>query len=136
VLLLHQRLLSLWMLGIAIQHANTGFGYTGNIGDLNVLNMSPLLDRMVDGTFHQLEHDAGVVPFEVIGEEFNKCFILVDGIYPQFSRFIKGIKEPIAPQEKKYSQWRESSRKDVERGFGVAKGTWQFLGQTNLATSH
>jgi hypothetical protein len=106
---------------------HVSYGYTGNIGDLNVLNMSPLLDRMVDGTFHQLEHDAGVVPFEVIGEEFNKCFILVDGIYPQFSRFVKGIKEPISPQEKKYSLWQESSRKDVERGFGVAKGTWQFL---------
>jgi Plant transposon protein len=67
------------------------YGYTGNIGDLNVLNMSPLLDRMVDITFHQLEQDSGV---GVNGEEFNKCFILVDDIYPKFSRFVKGIKEP------------------------------------------
>jgi hypothetical protein len=49
------------------------YGYTGNIGDLNVLNMSPLLERMRDGTFHELEEESGVVPFEIDGEQFNKC---------------------------------------------------------------
>ena len=106
---------------------HVSYGYTGNIGDLNVLNMSPLLDRMVDGTFHQLEQEAGVVPFKINGETFDKCFLLVDAVYPKFSRFVKGIKEPITPKEKKYSGWQESSRKDVERAFGVIKRTWQFL---------
>lgn len=34
------------------------FGYTGNIGDLNVLNASPLLERMVYGTFDCSRHPA------------------------------------------------------------------------------
>ena len=92
-----------------------------------MLNMSPLLDRMVDNTFHQLEQEAGVVPFKINGETFDKCFLLVDAVYPKFSRFVKGIKEPITPKEKKYSGWQESSRKDVERAFGVIKRTWQIL---------
>jgi hypothetical protein len=29
---------------------HASYGYAGKIGDLNVLNMSPLLERMVDGT--------------------------------------------------------------------------------------
>ena len=106
---------------------HASYGYTGNIGDLNVLQQSPLLERMIDGTFHQLEEEAKVVPFDIGEEEFNKCFILVDGIYPKFSRFVKGIKEPTSVQEKKYTGWQEASRKDVERAFGVLKCTWQFL---------
>jgi hypothetical protein len=50
-------------------------GYTGNIGDLSVLTMSPLLDRMVGGTFHELETDAAVVPFKDNEEDFTKCFV-------------------------------------------------------------
>jgi hypothetical protein len=48
------------------------------MGDLNVLNMSPLLERMVDGTFHEVEETCGVVPFQI------------DGEHPKHSRFIMG----------------------------------------------
>jgi Plant transposon protein len=75
--------------------------------------MSPVLDRMVDRTFHQLEQDSAVVPFEVNGEEFNQYFILVDGIYPEFSRFVKGIKEPITQLEKKYNAQERRLRKPL-----------------------
>jgi hypothetical protein len=91
-----------------------------------VLNiMLPLLERMVDGAFHQQEADAAMVPFKVNEEELTN--IVVDGIYPKFSRFVKGIKEPITPQEMKYTGWQEAFRKDVESAFGVLKGTGQFL---------
>jgi hypothetical protein len=111
---------------------HVSYGYTGNIGDLNVLQQSPLLERMVDGTFHQLEEQADAIPFCIGNEEFNKCFILVDGIYPKFSRFVKGIKEPTTNIEKRYTAWQESCRKDVERAFGVLKGTWQFMNRPIL----
>jgi Plant transposon protein len=29
--------------------------------------------------------------------------------------------------QKKYTKWQEATRKDIERAFGVLKGTWQFL---------
>ncbi|KAG7351020.1 plant transposon protein [Nitzschia inconspicua] len=106
---------------------HASYGYTGNIGDLNVLAKSPLLERMVDGSFHTLENEASVVPFKIGDQEFTKCFILTDGIYPKFSRFVKGVKEPITEEEKKYTAWQEGARKDVERAVGVLKCTWQFL---------
>ncbi|KAG7372191.1 plant transposon protein [Nitzschia inconspicua] len=106
---------------------HASYGYTGNIGDLNILAQSPLLERMVDGSFHTLENEASVVPFKIGDQEFTKCFIVTDGIYPKFSRFVKGVKEPITEEEKKYTAWQEGARKDVERAFGVLKCTWQFL---------
>jgi Plant transposon protein len=128
--ILANRALHLFLEAVVDYHMffwHVSYGYTGNIGDLNVLNASPLMERMVDGTFHNLEEEAEVVPFEIGDEEFTKCFILVDGIYPKFSRFVKGIKEPTSLKEKKYTAWQEACRKDVERVFGVLKGTWQFL---------
>jgi hypothetical protein len=74
-----------------------------------------------------LEAEAAVVPFMIKEEQFNKVFVLVDGIYPSYSRFVRGIKVPATRVEKKYTSWQEGARKDVERAFGVLKNTWQFL---------
>jgi hypothetical protein len=50
------------------------------------------MDRLIDGTFHELEAEAAVIPFQIKEEQFNKVFVLVDGIYPSYSRFVRGIK--------------------------------------------
>jgi hypothetical protein len=65
-------------------------------------------------------------------EEFNKVFVLVDCIYPSYSRFVRGIKVPATRKEKNYTSWQEGARKDVERAFGVLKNTWQFLDRSIL----
>ena len=54
-------------------------------------------------------------------------FVLVDGIYPRYARFVSGIKEPIGDHQKLFTGWQESARKDIERGFGVMKGQFQFV---------
>jgi hypothetical protein len=103
------------------------YAYPGNMNDKTIFSLSPLLDRMLDGSFHEVEQEAGLVPFKIHNEEFTKTFILVDGIYPKYSRFVTPKTEPILPEEKKYTQWQEAVRKDIERAFGVLKGTWQFM---------
>ncbi len=55
------------------------------------------------------------------------CFILVDGIYPEIARFVKTISEPLTPMEHFFSAWQESSRKDIERAFGVLQRKFHFL---------
>ena len=67
------------------------------------------LESLVDGSFKKLEEAARVVPFNVGGENFNALFALVDGIYPRYSRFVKGIPMPLTAQEIAFSQWQESS---------------------------
>jgi hypothetical protein len=68
-----------------------------------------------------------VVPFKILEEEFQQTWITVDGIYPKYIRFVKGIKQPVTQTERRYTQWQEATRKDIERAFGVLKGTFQFL---------
>jgi hypothetical protein len=68
-----------------------------------------------------------IFPFEVGGETFHKLWFLTDGIYPELSRFVKTISEPLDKWEALYSIWQEAKRKDVERGFGVVKKKFAFL---------
>jgi hypothetical protein len=104
---------------------SANFGYAGTLNDKTILSLSELFEKLIDGTFLELEKD--VVPYNISGEEFNKLFILVDGIYPQWSMFVKGMKEPIFDAEKKFSDWQESARKDIERAFGNLQQKWQFM---------
>jgi hypothetical protein len=85
------------------------------------------MGRPLDGTCHELEAKAAVVPFMIKEERFNKVFVLVDDIYPWYSRFVRGNKVPATREEKNYTSWQEGARKDVEMAFGVLKNTWQFL---------
>ena len=53
--------------------------------------------------------------------------MLVDGIYPEISRFVKTISEPTNKASKRYAKWQESCRKDIERAFGVLQRKFQIL---------
>ena len=121
---------SLVLEGICDYHLffwHASFGYCGNMNDLTILSLSPFLERLLDGSLESVEAEAGIVPFLIMGEEFHKCFVLVDGIYPHWSRFVRGIKEPILDEEKLFTEWQEGARKDIERAFGVLKIVWQCV---------
>jgi hypothetical protein len=105
---------------------HASYGYAGTLNDKNILNLSPFHESLLNGTFDELEKQAGVVPYRIGDETFNKLFILVDGIYPQYSRFVKGIKEPVTMEESSFTAWQEGARKDIERAFGHLKSVWHF----------
>ena len=63
---------------------HASYGYAGTLNDKTILNLSPFLASLVDGSFIDVEQQAGAVPFTIDVEEFNKLFVLVDGIYPSF----------------------------------------------------
>jgi hypothetical protein len=82
-----------------------------------------------------------LVPFEVAGNMFHRLFVLVDGIYPPYSRVVKGIQLPLTDAEKRNTAWQEASRKDIERAFGVLQSGFQvmvrpFLGHSLKTTSN
>ena len=104
---------------------HASYGYAGTLNDINIMNLSPLLNGFLDGDFEARE--AGATPFNIGSEEFNKLFLLVDGIYPRYSRFVKAIKEPISHNEKKFTSFQESARKDIERAFGILQIMWQCM---------
>ena len=95
------------------------YGYSGSLNDINILNQSHLQRGLIDGSFAAVESASGTVPFSIGGEQFSKLFFLVDGIYPRYSRFVKAVKQPINEEEKRFTLFQESARKDIERAFGV-----------------
>jgi hypothetical protein len=87
---------------------------------------------MLDGELEEVERKAGVVPFDILQQPFDKTFLLSDGAYPRYSRFVKAIKQPISNRDRKFSAWQESARKDIERVVGLLKGCWQFTSRPIL----
>ncbi len=59
------------------------------LNDINIFNMSPLLEWFLDGSFTKIEAGSMAIPFKLEGETFHNVFMLVDGIYLHYSRFVK-----------------------------------------------
>lgn len=106
---------------------HASFGYCGTLNDINILDLSPFLESLLNGEFVKKEKESKVVPFTISNNEFDEMYVLVNGIYPEYSRFVHGIKEPCDKQEEKYTKWQEAARKDIERAFGVLQGKFQYM---------
>jgi len=106
---------------------HASFGYAGSLNDLNILNLSPFLNTLLDGSFTKLEEQSQVVPFIIADEEFSSMFVLVDGIYPTYSRFVQGLSQPHEPDQINYTAWQEGARKDIEQAFGVLQGCCKIM---------
>ena len=108
-------------------------GHAGTLNDINIMNLSPLMEMFLNGEMEKLESE--VVPFKIGEEEFKKLYLLVDGIYPVRTRFVKAIKEPISDEEKALTSWQEAARKDIERAFGLLQSQWKVLSRAILLRS-
>lgn len=54
-------------------------------------------------------------------------YYLSDGIYPEYSTFVKTFTDPIDQKRKYFKKKQESSRKDIERAFGVLQKRWHVI---------
>jgi Plant transposon protein len=95
-----------------IWHA--AFGFAGSVNGISIWDQSPLCSLFVDGSFSENVD----FKFEINGKEFKKLWLLVDGIYPQCSRFVKTLEEALLSLMH-YVQWQETARKDIEHAFRV-----------------
>nr|GEV54831.1 protein ALP1-like [Tanacetum cinerariifolium] len=95
---------------------NVFFGFYGMNNDVNVLRQSPLFNDLKAGK-------ALDVPFVANNVTYKRGYYHTDEIYPQWSVFIKSIKNPNANDHKRilYKTKHEATRKDMERSFDVLK---------------
>jgi hypothetical protein len=96
------------------------FGCPGSMNDINVLQRSPLMDAIENGTMHFVE-------FELNGKIYNLPYWLADGIYPNYPVFAKSMKDPIGAAKQFYSEMQESLRKGIERAFGVLQARFAIV---------
>jgi hypothetical protein len=47
------------------------------LNDLNILNLSPFLGSLLDGSLAKTEEEANSVPFQIGDNSFNQFFVLV-----------------------------------------------------------
>ena len=108
------------------------FGLPGSLNDINVLDRSPVFTLLANG-------HAPPVNYIINGHEYRMRYYLADGIYPNWSTFVKTIPYAQGLKKKHFSKTQESAIKDVEQAFGVlqarfaiVRGPARFLDEENL----
>ncbi|GJY90686.1 ALP1-like protein [Tanacetum coccineum] len=83
--------------------------------DINVLDNSLLFDDLLDDK-------APVAPFVVNDVGYENGYYLANGIYPQWTTFVKSFTVENNAKHGYFKKRQESARKDIERAFGVFQG--------------
>ncbi|XP_033140906.1 uncharacterized protein LOC117131910 [Brassica rapa] len=96
------------------------FGLPGTLNDINVLDRSPVFDDIIQGR-------APKVKFKVNNHTYRMAYYLTDGIYPNWSTFIQSIPLPQGNKAELFAKHQESTRKDVERAFGVLQSRFAIV---------
>lgn len=97
------------------------FGMPGCLNDINVLDASPLFNRIASGEYPL------PIRYQIAGEDRNIPYWLADGIYPEWPMFVQTVSEPTTKKEKLMAGCQEGARKDVERAFGVLQAKWHII---------
>uniref|UniRef100_A0A0D3CYM4 DDE Tnp4 domain-containing protein n=1 Tax=Brassica oleracea var. oleracea TaxID=109376 RepID=A0A0D3CYM4_BRAOL len=104
---------------------NCPTAWKGTLNDINVLDRSPVFDDILQGR-------APKVKFKVNNHTYRMAYYLTDGIYPNWSTFIQSIPLPQGPKAKLFAERQESTRKDVERAFGVLQSRFSIFKNSAL----
>ena len=85
---------------------------------------------MLDHSFIFTKLTQGHAPsmnYSINGHDYTIGYYLVDGIYPSWSTFVKTIPSPQGRKNYLFATIQESTRKDVERAFGVLQARFAII---------
>ncbi|KAI4978106.1 hypothetical protein ZWY2020_014660 [Hordeum vulgare] len=92
----------------------------GSLNDINVVNRSPLMNKIADG-------ELPPVQFVANGRTYNYGYYLADGIYPKWQTFVKPLKKPEGKKNLDFHNAQAAARKDVERAFGILQAQFAIV---------
>ncbi|XP_023743939.1 protein ALP1-like [Lactuca sativa] len=99
---------------------NAFFGMAWSNNDLNVFQASPLFNNILHGKTLDMSYVSNE-------NEYKYEYYLADGIYPKYATFVKSYLFSADEKRKLFKLAHESTRKDVERTFGVVKQKWRII---------
>uniref|UniRef100_A0A2N9HMN3 DDE Tnp4 domain-containing protein n=1 Tax=Fagus sylvatica TaxID=28930 RepID=A0A2N9HMN3_FAGSY len=67
------------------------------------------------------------VNYSINGHDYTMGYYLADGIYPQWSTFVKTISAPLEAKKKHFARVQEACRKDVECAFGILQARFSIV---------
>ena len=100
------------------------FGDAGSLNDLNVLDKSSIVGSLLTGDL-SLKTDV----YSLNGNPRDWMYLLVDGIYPEWSIFVNTFSNPTEPDKKTFAKHQEKVRKDIECAFGIMVKRFHVLGR-------
>ncbi|XP_062188824.1 uncharacterized protein LOC133892101 [Phragmites australis] len=96
------------------------FGVVGSNNDIIVLNQSPSFTEVLKGQAPQVQ-------FSINKRQYDIGYYLADGIYPEWTAFVKTIPHPQTEKEQLFAQYLEEARKDAQRAFGVLQSRFPIV---------
>ncbi|XP_028068936.1 uncharacterized protein LOC114271522 [Camellia sinensis] len=84
-------------------------------------------NRGFPGMLGSIDWRAPQVDYSINGNDYTMGYYLADGIYPQWSTFVKTIPSPRGNKQIHFAKAQESARKDVERAFGVLQARFSIV---------
>jgi hypothetical protein len=118
------------------------FALPGACSDINVLDVSPLLFSIASGkTMTEFHLNGSLLCQPYVVHLYCLCctmpycrvsYLLVDGIYPEWTCFLGPISQPKTASERHYTNMQASRRKDIERAFGALQLKWHIINKPSL----
>ena len=67
------------------------------------------------------------VNYSINGHDYTMRYYLADGIYSQWSTFVKTILAPLETKKKHFARVQETCRKDVKCAFGILQARFSIV---------
>uniref|UniRef100_A0A2N9HQ65 DDE Tnp4 domain-containing protein n=1 Tax=Fagus sylvatica TaxID=28930 RepID=A0A2N9HQ65_FAGSY len=107
-------------------------GFPGILGSIDCMHWKwkncPTAWKEHSSVFTELAQGrAPPVNYSINGHDYTMGYYLVDGIYPQWSTFVKTISAPLEAKKKHFARVQEACRKDVECAFGILQARFSIV---------
>jgi Plant transposon protein len=113
---------------------HASYGYAGCLNNINILNLSPFLEQLVDGLMDGAAHAAGAAPFVIGDEQFNLLFVLVDGIYLDICDLFRGSNPQSGFGNSNSPHGRKGQGRILIRRLAYSKGSSNLLSDQFICT--